>query len=338
MTRWLTPLLLCAACTAADPQRQGGDKRAGDSDPTATGTPTGLPTTGTLPTGTTTTPAVDCSALSDVPLSMTVYDIETTEDFDFDAEGRMVFAQWLGSALFGVDEQLNIDLISANIDDTRGISVLHDGTIITAYIGTGVVALIDPSNGAQTPLITGLGSPNALEVGPPGTIWFSETSGTPRVREYDIVSGTTTPVATGLSYPNGLVVDADFDTLYLSDSSQGVYRVDRLPTGEWGDKELLFNPVGFGSYDAMEIDACGNLYVLSFTSGRLMRMDPDEVPLQPVEVANLDTPNAFLWNAMHWGSDRGGWRRDTLYVTNRDKVFALELGVPGKNQPVDAMP
>ena len=55
-------------------------------------------------------------------------------------------------------------------------------------------------------------------------------------------------------------------------------------------------------------------------------------------IAELENPNAFLWNAMHWGSDRGGWRRDTLYVTDRNKIFALEMGVPGKDQPVDAMP
>lgn len=305
------------------------------------GTPedTGLNTTATTTTPSTTTPTtpVDCENIPDLPLSMVSIPIETTEDFDFDADGNMVFAQWLGSALLGVDYNLNSTIISAGVHDTRGISVLEDGRIIIAYIGSGVVGVIDPDTGSNTNLITGLSGPNALEVSENGLIYFSET-GDPRVREFDINTQESFSVASGFGYPNGLVINETHDILYISDSTDGVYEVHKNPDGTWGEKELLFNPTGFGSYDGMEVDACGNLYILGFTSGQVARLNPNIRPIEYTIIAELDNSSAFLWNAMHWGSDRGGWRRDTLYVTDRNSIFALEMGVPGKAQPVDALP
>ena len=326
--------LLASACVepSGAPPLKPGKTDTGVTATTSTLTSTGGVTT-------TSTPPYDCDDLADAPLSMQTFDIETTEDFDFDADGNMVFAQWLGSTLFGVDYNLNVTIISAGVHDTRGISVLEDGRIIIAYIGSGVVGVIDPTTGSNTNLITGLVGPNALEVGLNDLIYFTETGGgIQRVRQFNIQTQESTPVADGFTYPNGLVINETHDVLYVSDSAEGVYEVRKNADGTWAEKELLFNPSGFGSYDGMEVDACGNLYILGFNSGQVARFDPDVRPLEYTVLAELENSDAFLWNAMHWGSDRGGWRRDTLYVTDRNKVFALELGVPGKAQPVDSMP
>lgn len=338
--RFLSVVVLFSVSCGAPSENPNRIRRPAVSD-TGTAQGTGIPATGTVggTTSGTVTTSLDCTNIPDVPLNVTQLNIETTEDFDFDANGNMVFAEWLGSALYAVDYQLNFSIISPVIQDTRGISVLEDGRIIIAYIGMGTIGIVDPDTGGNTTLISGLSGPNALEVSENNVIYFTETGGSPRVRQYDIDTGVSTAVASGFDYPNGLVINETHDVLYVSDSSAGVYAITKDPvTGEWGDKELLFNPTGFGSYDGMEVDACGNLYVLSFTTGRVVRVDPSEDPMVPVELATLHDPGAFLWNAMHWGSDRGGWRRDTLYVTDRNIVFALELGVPGKRQPVDSLP
>lgn len=331
----VVPFALAALCLwgCTPPDSEGPPKKktgSTDSGITLTGTPT------TTDTGTVTTTPIDCENIPDTPISVQQLNIETTEDFDFDTEGNMVFAQWLGTALIAVDYSLNFSLISGGIQDTRGISVLEDGRIIIAYIGAGTVGIIDPTTGSNTNLITGLSGPNALEVSVDNKIYFTETGGNARVREFDYVTGTSAPVATGFSYPNGLVINETHDVLYVSDSTTGIYEVHKNPDGTWGDKEILYDPPG--SYDGMEIDACGNLYVLSFNTGKIVRFDPRIRPLEPVVIAELFDPQAFLWNAMHWGSDRGGWRRDTLYVTDRNIVFALEMGVPGKAQPIDLHP
>jgi len=320
----------------------GCEEPAGTTPVTSPTTDTATAQTTTASGGTTTreTLPYDCDDLADAPLSMQTFNIQTTEDFDFDASGNMVFAQWGGGTLFGVDYNLNVTIISAGVHDTRGISVLEDGRIVIAFVGSGTVGVVDPATGSNTNLITGLGGPNALEVGQNDVIYFSETGlGTERVRQFNIQTQESTLVADGFSYPNGLVINETHDVLYVSDTTDGVYEVRRNADGTWADKELLFAPSGFGSYDALEVDACGNLYILGFTSGQVARFDPDVRPLEYTVLAQLQSSyDAFLWNAMHWGSDRGGWRRDTLYVTDRHQIFALELGVPGKAQPVDSMP
>ena len=54
----------------------------------------------------------------------------------------------------------------------------------------------------------------------------------------------------------------------------------------------------------------------------------------PIVLANFDAVPGFpLWNAMRWGNGLGGWRRDTLYVTNRSRVLAVSVGVRGRPSP-----
>jgi hypothetical protein len=110
--------------------------------------------------------------------------------------------------------------------------------------------------------------------------------------------------------------------------------IERDGAGNWGPKELLINPTG--PYDGIETDICGNVYVVQFSNGELNRFDPDT--MEGELLIDLDDAGEFLWNAIRWGSGRGIWARDTLYVTDRNKVFGVKIGVPGRTQPVDQMP
>jgi streptogramin lyase len=266
-----------------------------------------------------------------------VYDIATTEDFDFDPDGRLVYVDWNGNYM-GADIDGNSGIISPGDGwntDARGVQVLSTGMTAINYIGANKIVTVDPATGGRTDLLVGPEGPNALEVGDNDVIFFSEAY-RGRIGRLDTVTNLGEVIATGFSYPNGLALSPDQHTLYVSDDTFGIYRLVLDPTtGVWGEKQLVFNPARGEAYDAMETDECGNLYSAQFYSGLIYRYDPylDEAQL----VVDLN-PDSFLWNAMRWGSNRGGWRRDTLYVTNRTQIFALELGINGRNQPVDLTP
>lgn len=334
-------LLLALACHAPDPRSPRGD---GDDDGT---TPTGdtgtvaVTTASTAHTGGaehTAVPVDPCAELSDVPLSLVEFPVETTEDFDFDAAGDLVYVDWNGN-LMGANQSDGIHLVSPGDgwdSDARGVQVISTGEVLIAYISGSRVVKVDPVTGAREDLITGLSGPNALEIGADDVVYFSET-GTGRVGMYDPATGTRSLVANGFGYPNGLTLAPDELTLYISDDSAGIWKVERAsPLDPWGPKTRVFDPAPGESYDAMETDICGNLYSVQFYSGKLYRYNPTTE--QATLILDINDPGGFLWNAIRWGADRGGWRRDTLYVTSRHKVFGLELGVQGRPQPVDLVP
>lgn len=307
------------------------------SDTTDTDTTASTGTSGTTgETGTTITePPIDCSNLPTGLVNYGEMRIETTEDFDFDAQGYLVYAEWLGSNLIGADAYGNSQIIATGVHDTRGISVMSDGNIAVAYISEGRVGITDRATGVGTTMVSGLNGPNALELDYGDIMYVTEFG---RVLRYDMATDDIQPIATGFSYPNGLTLDEDHDTLYISDTTNGIYRIEKITDTEWTTPELVVDPSGgFGSsYDAMEVDACGNVYVLGFYTGELYRFDP--VTLESVLLARIQDSGAFLWNAIHWGSGIGGWRRDVLYVTDRNKIFGVEVGVMGRDQPVDLVP
>jgi sugar lactone lactonase YvrE len=332
---------LMFACREPAPTPPGDDD---DSTPLAhSGGSTPTPTGHTGATGSTglghtaTDPA--CDALPDSPLSQTSALIETTEDFDFDAQGRLVYVDWNGN-LMGADRQADVSIISPGdwYSDARGVQVTSTGEILVNYISGGKTVKVDPLTGARTDYLTGLNGPNALEVGFGDVVYVSETSYQPRVVYYDPRSDTRGIVATGLSYPNGLALSPDQLTLYISDDARGIYAVHRADTEtqEWSAPVRVIDPAPGEAYDAMETDVCGNLYSVQFYSGKVYRYNPTTE--EATFLVDLDDPVSLLWNAIRWGSNRDGWRRDVLYVTSRHRIFALELGVDGRDQPVDLVP
>src|SRR5687768_5019368 len=128
--------LLWLACTPGAPTDPGGDDDDDvpppPTDPTG-GTGSTLTTASTGHTGETAEP-FDCDDvyLPIGPVPMTVHDIVTTEDFDFDALGYLVYSDWQN--FVAVDFYGNQVLLSPGINDTRGIQFLSDGNFVAAYI------------------------------------------------------------------------------------------------------------------------------------------------------------------------------------------------------------
>lgn len=278
-----------------------------------------------------------CDHLPSSPLSVTSVRIATTEDFDFDAQARLVYADWNGN-LMAVDDTAQVSLLSPGswYTDARGIQVLSTGEILVAYIGGNEIVKVDPLTGVRSQYLVGISGPNALEVGDGDVVFATETA-TGRVWRHDPATDDNQVIASGFSYPNGLALSPDQATLYISDDYRGIFSITHDPVADtWSAPVQVFAPAPGEAYDAMETDVCGNLYSIQFYSGKLFRYTPSTDTA--VMLVDLDDPGSLLWNAIRWGSNRGNWRRDVLYVTSRNKIFAVEVGVDGRPQPVDLAP
>ncbi|MEQ1503536.1 MAG: SMP-30/gluconolactonase/LRE family protein [Myxococcota bacterium] len=308
-----------------------GDDPTDGTDGTDSGSPSGT-------TGETGTPPIgyDCAAIPAGRPAVTMIPITTTEDFDFDALGSLVYSN--NTDFVAVDALGGFSVVAPGIQDTRGIQILSDGNIVAAYIGLGVVGKTDRATGASTSLLTGLQGPNGLEVGDGDLLYVSEASAG-RVITFDPATGTKTVIADGFGSPNGLALNQAQDRLYVADTVDGIYEVAKDPvSGDWGTPERIYAGHPYEAFDGVEVDECGNVYLVEFTQGALIRIDPTTRVAE--ELIDLEEPlgGQIMWNSIRWGSDRGGWSRSILYVTDRVQILAVDLGVPGRSQPVDAMP
>jgi hypothetical protein len=85
--------------------------------------------------------------------------------------------------------------------------------------------------------------------------------------------------------------------------------------------------VAGGGLDGIATDACGNVYVTEFTSGRVFRWTAaGEGPEMVVKLPSWWIPN------MDFGSGLGGWDETYLWVNTRetDEMYGLDIGLPGR--------
>jgi sugar lactone lactonase YvrE len=136
-------------------------------------------------------------------------------------------------------------------------------------------------------------------------------------------------------------VDRDYDL--MEEACRGLSDGDacytEYPTGAWVGTcsnyahwgwELACGPwYGFGEkggLDGMAVDACDNIYVTEYISGRIYRYAAEGGDPELVHATGATwIPN------MHWGNGIGGWEEDVLYVLERDRgdVYAMQVDVHG---------
>ena len=137
------------------------------------------------------------------------------------------------------------------------------------------------------------------------------------------------------------MVDGDYDL--MADGCRGLELGDACsaayPSGPWVGQCEDYSHYGWGvvcepwfgwgekgGLDGIAVDACDNVYVTEYVSGRVYRYAAEGTDFELVNDINATwIPN------MHWGNGVGGWEEDVLYVLERDNgdVYALELGVYG---------
>ncbi|MEZ4235761.1 MAG: SMP-30/gluconolactonase/LRE family protein [Myxococcota bacterium] len=323
-------LSLClSACTrvTTDPVSTSDPTSSTSTDPSTSTTPSTSPTGDTASTATTTVD-VDCSVLPPMPVP---YDVLTGftrgEDFDFNGQGQHVSVR--GNDLVGIDETGAVQILSPNLGlQTAGTRVLVDGDYVVASSSTGGLIRIDGATGGQQVLNTNMSYPNGVEVDDQGRAYVADNN-RGLVRMIDVATGANGVIATGLVQPNGVILSPDEQTLYVGSFGGGVvYAIDRLGDLDWDTPRELYRVSGpDGGFDGINVDHCGNVYITEYTTGRVFRVTPDGARAELV----VDLPSGWIPN-IRWGNDLGPWRRDRLYVADRDqaRLFVLDVGIPGK--------
>ncbi len=310
------------------PVTTGGDTDTDTDADADTDTDTDTDTTDTD------TSPYDCDNLPPNPRPVSTLDIQTEEDFDFDAEGYLIYQD--NSNLVGRDQTGDFRVISPAVAwDPSAVQVMSDGFIVVGAQDQGSLKLVDPSDGSWTLLIGGLTQPNGVEIGSDDRVYFTEFTVPGRVRWVDR-DGTQGTILENTSMPNGLVLSPDEQILYIGGTdgpdTGAILSVHRLGPDSWEDfATVLYSSQGH-DFDAVEVDICGNVYTVEYDSGRVVRMSPDGTDPQQLAVV-VDPQFWDEYNTLRWGNGIGGWNSKHLYLTNRNHVFPIEVDIEGKPHP-----
>lgn len=335
-------VLLVAACSGPDaPEPPGEDEGSTDmpTDPTAPAD-TELPPDSTAPTDTGTPPAVDpCADPFTGPFDFVSSSVvQTEEDFDFESTGLLAMQQF--NNLVGITRTGEVTVIATNIGaDVAGIRTLPTGDILVTQQDLARVSRVNVSNGNTVNVVSGVGFPNGLEVGLlDGLAYVSDFSPNGRVMTFDAYPGAGVigepTVILNIPYPNGLALSPDEQTLYVATSNDSwggngrLAAIDRDPeTGAWvPEPRLVFQANQL--VDAVTTDVCGNVYVTEYANGRVTRIRPDGTTELIVDLPNVGFEG---YCAARFGPGIGDWERTTLYVSNRQAIYAIDIGIEGRH-------
>jgi hypothetical protein len=285
-------------------------------------------------TGDTGEPWVDpsCDALPEPPFDVRAVDAYSLEDLDFDQDGNLVGNN--GQHVYRSRYDGTSEIWVANLGFEAGMRMLPNGDLVICLDTRGSLVLVHPDGSYET-LIGDLTYPNGLEIGRDGRIYVTESHGD-RVRRVDPETGESLVLTTDeIPSPEGLTFSPDFRTLYIN-SYSNERRIYKLPMTEDGEPEgpleVFAENVGSGYLVGMATDICGNVYVIDYTRGQLLRYS-SEGEFTGVMLNGHDLGGfAYLPN-MKWGSGVGGWSDHKLYMVNANNVrssFEVDIGVRGK--------
>jgi gluconolactonase len=127
-------------------------------------------------------------------------------------------------------------------------------------------------------------------------------------------------------FANGLALDAAGRYLYVVESNlDRVLRIEILSGGAAGSAEVFAEGLARVP-DGLAIDARGNLYVTTYASNCIYRVDPE----RRVELLCQDVENLLLCQPTNCAF--GGGNFDQLFVSNlgRDHISVLDLKIKGQ--------
>jgi gluconolactonase len=230
-----------------------------------------------------------------------------------------------------------IQTVRAKTATANGMALDAAGRLIVCEQGTrwaaAAIARVDPYSGARVALVDAwlglpLNSPNDVVVRRDGTIWFTDPSyGSlqgfrpppetgDHVFRFDPASGALAVVADGFDKPNGLVFSPREDILYVADSGAPRHvKAFDVVAGRRLEHERVLARVERGEPDGLKVDADGRVYI-SCADGVAI-LDPAGEPVGEIPLAGA-VNFAF-----------GGPRRDVLYITADDAIWAAQLTTTG---------
>lgn len=281
-------------------------------------------------------PSVDCTAIPSHPLEVNEIGVSGTfgiprahHDLAFDRGGNV--AGYDGTALVRSTRDFRLQVISSSVTGVEGMEYLDDGRLAVADVTYGVL-LIGPDGSIVhlAPDILGF----AVVRGPDERLYVTDMQS--RVYRIHPDSG---EVQVWLNFadvpelaehkPRTLNFSPDYRKAYIGTFGEPVYEVDLDAQLNPVSPPRLFVNLWDGAQwvDGMAADICGNLYFPIWPT-HLLRVTPDG------QVMSYHTfPESQYGHGLKWGSGKGGWRSDALYMPqpyDDDTVVEVVVGVPGR--------
>jgi gluconolactonase len=230
-----------------------------------------------------------------------------------------------------------LETIRSKTATANGMALDAAGRLIVCEQGTlwepAAITRVDPYSGRRAVLLDAwlgqpLNSPNDVVVRRDGTIWFTDPSyghlqgfrPPPRTGDQlyrlDPATGAVAVVADGFDKPNGLVFSPREDVLYVADSGapRDVKAFD-VVAGRRLENERVLAHIERGEPDGLKVDSHGRVYVSCADGVAIVAPDG-------AQVGEIALPGAVNFAF-------GGPRRDVLYVTADDAIWAAHLTTTG---------
>jgi sugar lactone lactonase YvrE len=273
---------------------------------------------------TATTPDLCPETLPDVPGTYEDTIFVTEEDFDFDGGGYLLTQS--NSNISALDRQGNLEIISVpGFHDPSGIRVMSTGDIALAEPDTGGLRVVYRATGATEIAMSGLTNPNGIAVDSDGYVYVSEFTSNGRVAIIEPYTSENWLIAENLPSPNGLALSNDESKLYILTDNAILVTERTGPTSFGPLSQFIPLPAGT-SFWSLTLDICDNIYTVNYFSGEVVRILADGSTTEML----VDISEFGSFSALRFGGGEGGWERETLYVTSRQKLFGVPIGLPGR--------
>ena len=330
------------ADTDADTDTDTDADTDSDTDTDVPDTDTDVPDTDTDPPPDTDdtdvqVPVVDCSSLPQGPFPRVI--LPTPRGYHglaFDQLGNLVGGD--GTNLVRATGPNSGALYVANIGSLQQMQYLPSGDLAVAVDGGGLIQRIDPA-GVRTTLASGIGA-YGLVIGPDGMIYTANQDQVHRVDPTAVNPPEVVVPSNRVDRPKVVAFSFDGATMYLGTNQDGnVYEIDLDANFDPVFPARLIGVTADTWHDAIDLDACGNLYVAEFWDRRLYIKPPGGTLVPLIEYSNLGSGaygHGLAWGSgVPWANGAGGvWEATNIYVPmpyDNDRVGQYELGMPHKD-------
>jgi gluconolactonase len=256
-------------------------------------------------------------------------DFRFTEGPAWDGRGNsLYFSDIPASTIHRLDPDGEVSVFLSPSAEANGLALDQDNNLIACRHQARDVARITP--GGKVTVIADsfnggrLNSPNDLAIARDGAIYFTDPAyglgGAPSEQPVEGVyriapDGGVIRIIEDMVRPNGIVIGPGEQTLYVADSARRVIRAYDLARDGRVSSGRDFASVE-GTPDGMALDAMGNLYCAA--GGGVWVFDYAGNKLGVIPVPETPANCAF-----------GGPDMKTLFVTARNSLYRVDLGVPG---------